>query len=558
MTAMKQVEEDLRRAEQRASEELAGMVQLHELVGRLLVCPNLPSALSEVLDATIAITSADRGVVQLLHSGSLHIAAQRGFSEEYLERFASVRTGEPSASSRALHSGRTVVIEDVMADSAYAPLHEIAVASGYRGVQATPLRSRSGEILGVLSTHYSAPYHASQRDRRILDLYTQQATDFIERVRNVDALNGKTRQLEEEDERKLFFLATLGHELRNPLAALDLAIQAIDAGARTSEQMYPRMAAQIGRLKRLVEDLLEITRITRGDFTLRIETVDLTRIVRTAAVAVERSLGIRQQDLSLELEQTMMLRGDETRLEQVVLNLLDNASKYTPEGGHIALSLERANGSAVLTVRDDGRGIAPGELGRIFAPFAQTERGNGGLGIGLALVERIVKLHGGSVEVTSAGAGAGSLFLVRLPLSEADATVMSSNPSTHSPASLPASMRVLVVDDEEDSAQLLALVLQSYGVQTRCAYDAAGGFEQACNWRPQVALLDLGLPDLSGSELARRIRAELGLRTALIAITGFGDSTPEERASPDLFSARLVKPIDTRQLRELIADQVAD
>jgi two-component system CheB/CheR fusion protein len=558
ITERKGSEEKLRQSEERASDELRTMAMLHDLVGRLLVCPDLNTALQEVLEATIAITGADMGNVQLLDESAsiLRIATQRGFSDEFDQHFATVRIGNGSPCSRALEERRRVVIEDVLTDPQCAPHRKIALTAGYRGVQSTPLVSRSGDVLGVLSTHYRQPYRPSDRDLRILDLYTRQATDFIERAKSANSLREKTIQLEEEDERKGFFLATLGHELRNPLATLDGAMRLIEEGVRNAAELQPVMSTQIEHLKQLVNDLLEISHITRGTLSLRKSPVDLARVVRGAAKSVEDSVREKEQKLILPAPtDSLSILGDETRLEQVIANLLGNASKYTQREGTVEVVLGRAGGDAVITVRDDGRGLARAEFHRIFEPFAQTDPGVGGLGIGLALVKRLVELHGGSVAAHSEGLGRGSVFTVRLPIGEVD-DAADAGDGRHLLPPFPPSTRVLVVDDARDHTDTLTLLLQVHGAETVGVYTGGEGIEQARSFRPQVALIDIGLPDMPGYEVARRIREQLGDGILLLAVTGFGDPIAERKALQAGFDERIVKPVDHERLHALIARHV--
>jgi two-component system CheB/CheR fusion protein len=558
-TAMKRVEEALRASEERVSEELAAMVQLHELVGRLLLSPDLDTALTEILAASMSITRADKGVAHIVDpSGKLQVAAQRGFAPELVEQLGSLRSGEPAA--RAHESGVRVGVEDVLADPAYAANRELARAAGYRGVQATPLVSRLREPLGILTTYYTNPYQPSKRDLRVLDLYARQAAEFIERVRSAGMLSEKTRELQEEDERKGFFLATLGHELRNPLAVLDNALHALQLtepgrrAERFENELLPMVSTQVNQLKRLVDDLLEVSRITRGTITLSKARVDLVAILRAAIEAHAEDVRERAQIVTVSAPDTLWVHGDELRLLQIVSNLISNASKYSAKRGRVEVRLHEAAGSAVLVVRDHGRGIEARNLSRIFEPFVQTDPGTGGLGIGLPLVKRLVELHGGSVTAESPGAGQGSTFTVRLPIG--DPTGARPVAKDADLKQLPEGIRMLIIEDGRDNADSLAILLRAQGAEVRCAYSGAEGLEQAHRWMPAVILIDIGLPYMSGFEVARRI-AQQNHRALLVATTGFSDPDTERRAKDAGFAVRLVKPIDLDQLYALITQHVA-
>ncbi len=372
-----------------------------------------------------------------------------------------------------------------------------------------------------------------------------------------EKLKDKTRLLEEEDQRKTFFLATLGHELRNPLAALDNAIKVIERGAESPPKLHQLMQAQIDQLKILVNDLLEISRITRGKVTLHKTPVDLARIIRVAAQTLESSLRLKHQDLVLTLQEPLLLVGDEIRLEQIFANLLSNASKYTPDGQRIDVLLQREGDGAVATVRDKGCGLATEDLNEIFEPFIQKDPHSDGLGIGLALVKLLVELHGGTVKAESEGTDRGSVFTVRLPIEDVDAAkveVVSGTERRAGPALLPAATRVLIVDDNRDLADTLRILLNLEGIQAACAYSGREGVEKARSWHPHAALIDIGLPDISGYEVAKRLRGERDAdEILLLAMTGFGESSVEEKASAAGFAERLVKPVDHERVCALVA-----
>jgi CheY-like chemotaxis protein/two-component sensor histidine kinase len=368
-------------------------------------------------------------------------------------------------------------------------------------------------------------------------------------------LNEQTRQLQEEDERKRLFLATLGHELRNPLSVLDNAMQLV-AGGTSESQLHPMISSQVDHLKRLVDDLLDVSRITRGSMRLQKKQIDLAAIVHAAAEAVATSARDRQRDLVLSVAKTLPVYGDEVRLQQVVTNLLNNALKYSPKGARVEVSLRRDGGEAVVTVRDEGRGIEPDDLQPIFDAFTQTKPGDGGLGIGLAVVKRLVEMHGGSVEAESSGSHRGSTFTVRLPIGNVDDAAGAASRSSDREASYPRSTRMLIIEDGRDTADSLALLLRAQGAEVRCAYNGAEGIERAKNWKPHVALIDIGLPDMTGYEVARRIKQNRGADTLLVAATGFGDDATEKRVRDSGFAEHLVKPVDREKLYAIVTSHL--
>jgi PAS domain S-box-containing protein len=360
--------------------------------------------------------------------------------------------------------------------------------------------------------------------------------------------------------RKDEFLAMLSHELRNPLAPILNALHMLQL--KENEDPIQRQARaiierQVGHLTRIVDDLLEVSRITTGSFRLRRESGDLRGVVERAADASRPSVVQRRHELSTTLpSEPIWVYGDPTRLEQVVVNLVVNAAKYTDEGGRISISLAREGDEAVLRVRDTGVGIAPELLPRIFDLFTQAERSldrsQGGLGVGLTVVRRIVEMHGGRVEARSDGVGRGSEFVVRLPTAEAPAGAAATARSPKAQASPDDRRRVLVVDDNRDAADTTAILLRRAGHEVRVAYDGPAGLGAALAWRPDVVVLDLGLPEMDGYEVARRIRSEGVNGMRLVAVSGYGQEIDRRRSREAGFDAHLVKPVEPSRLADAV------
>ena len=358
-------------------------------------------------------------------------------------------------------------------------------------------------------------------------------------------------ELELEGKRINEFIAMLAHELRNPLAPIANAIAILDTmGPTPAQQRYTKLIGrQLVHLTRLVDDLLEIGRITSGKIQLRKEQLELGAVV-TAAVDSVRPMveGFRHTlDVALPTE-PVHVEGDATRLTQVVVNLVTNAAKYTPEGGRLQVRLERRGAAASLHVLDNGIGMSRQLLETAFDLFVQGERAldrsQGGLGIGLSLVRRIVGLHGGAATAHSAGRGQGTEMIVSLPLSDREGEPAPAKHNAHDVASA-SSRRVLVVDDNVDAATSLATLLRLSGHTISLAHDGAAALQLAVAEPPDAMLLDLGLPGIDGYEVARRIRAMPDLaRTRLIAMTGYGQADDKRASSKAGFDAHLVKPVD--------------
>ncbi len=371
-------------------------------------------------------------------------------------------------------------------------------------------------------------------------------------------LSALNEQLSLADRRKDEFIATLSHELRNPLAPMHSALEVMklrSSGNAALEPVLPVFERQLNHITHLVDDLMEISRITEGRMELRRAPLDLGTVVRAAATDVAPLIEASRHTLDVSLPpEALVVEGDATRLTQVVVNLLTNAAKYTPPGGHIRLAAALQEGQAQISVRDDGIGIPQHCLATIFDMFSQLEpaldRSQGGLGIGLALVKGIVTLHGGGIVAISDGVGLGSEFQVRLPLSAAGIAVDMGAPETGSVGA----MRVLVVDDNADAADTLVMALELLGCEAKAVYNATDGLAELARFKPQAALLDIGLPDMNGYELARRVRAaENGAAITLIAATGWGQSTDKLRALEAGFDHHLTKPIDFDQLQSILA-----
>jgi signal transduction histidine kinase/ActR/RegA family two-component response regulator len=360
------------------------------------------------------------------------------------------------------------------------------------------------------------------------------------------------------DQRKDEFLATLGHELRNPLAPLVTGLHLLKATGVTEPRVMSVMAVmerQVQHLVRLVDDLLEVSRITRGLMEIRREPVDLVQVVRSAVETSRPMLDAAGHELVLDLSEEALTLGDGVRLTQVFANLLTNAAKYTNPGGRIVLRVERRGDCAVVSVTDNGIGIPAAHLGQVFDMFMQVDRSNrraqGGLGIGLTLVRSLVALHGGRVEARSDGPGRGSTFTVELPMMSASAAATLR--TTNTLASFP-DVRILLVDDNADAADTLGALLASLGARVKVVNSGREALDIIASFTPDVALLDIGMPDMDGYALARRIRGLPECASVLlVALTGWGQDHDVAMARAAGFDHHLVKPPDVERLRSLVA-----
>jgi signal transduction histidine kinase/ActR/RegA family two-component response regulator len=374
------------------------------------------------------------------------------------------------------------------------------------------------------------------------------------------ALRESESQLREADLRKDEFLATLAHELRNPLAPIRNSLQILRLTGEsdpTLQRVREMMERQLNLMVRLVDDLLEVSRITRGKIDLHMEALSVASVIRAAIETSRPVIDAGHHAITIDVPSGLPgLRGDAMRLAQVFANLLNNAAKYTDDGGNIHIGAWRDEDHVVVSIRDNGIGIAPDLLPRVFEMFMQVRRtarrAQGGLGVGLTLVKSLAELHGGSVEARSEGLGKGSEFIVRLPVAREDSHDCSDPPGLSAGGTL-RNRRVLVVDDNRDAADSLAMLLRLMGADVRVAY----GGEDACQsyfaFRPSVSFLDIGMPDLDGYEVARRIRRDPASRdTVLVALTGWGQEDDRRRSAAAGFDHHLVKPVHLELLESVL------
>lgn len=383
--------------------------------------------------------------------------------------------------------------------------------------------------------------------------------DVTERRRAEEQLQRQNEDLAAAARQKDEFLAMLAHELRNPLAPLRNALQIVRLSGdspQAVEQVREMMERQLIHLVRLVDDLLDVSRITRGKIELRRERVALPEVVQNAVEASGPLIEAGKHLLTITMpHEAMYVMGDPTRLAQVVSNVLNNAAKYTPAEGHIWLTVEKQEGEAVIRVKDTGIGIPAEMLSQVFEMFMQvdrsTDRSQGGLGIGLTLVKRLVEMHVGTVEARSEGPGRGSEFTIRLPLIAIQKRRVEGGIQK---APEGPSRRILVVDDNVDAAESLSILLKLSGHEVRTAHDGRSAIEQAATFLPDVALLDIGMPGMNGYDTGRRVRELRGLeKVVLVALTGWGQEEDQQRTEEAGFYAHLVKPVDLAALQELLA-----
>jgi PAS domain S-box-containing protein len=448
-------------------------------------------------------------------------------------------------------------------------------------------RSYADELLQIFrhtlasgEPHFTSERAERRRDRGIVEYYEWRldritlpdgerglvcyTRDISAQVAARKALEETQAALQDADRRKDEFLATLAHELRTPLAPIHNALQILRMTGRdgaVARSVHDMMERQVNHMVRLVDDLMEVSRITRGKMDLRKQRVALSAVMGSAVETTRPLIDAASHLLTVDLgHEPLELDGDPVRLAQVFGNLLNNAAKYTPNGGHLTVRAERRGAAAWVSVRDNGVGIPRDVLDEVFDPFVQAERtynrAQGGLGIGLTLARSIVALHGGTIEARSAGPGRGSEFVVRLPLPSSAALPASTVPSK--PATRIAGQRILVVDDNVDAAETLSALLRCLGADVVTVHDGLAALECVRTHKPSVAVLDIGMPGMDGYEVARRARATSeGGDLTLIALTGWGNEEDRRRSREAGIDHHLVKPVDLRVLEDLLAARQA-
>jgi signal transduction histidine kinase/ActR/RegA family two-component response regulator len=552
--------------------------------GRLAFLAEASAALSSTLNEEVTLQSvacvavphlADWCVVDLLREdgsvqhfvGRHNDPARDRLLYELLAQSRPVRGGAspegagPCGVLTVLRTGKPEVVNEVEGSwpgegGASPERARVLRELGLGSCMVVPLAAR-GRVLGAISFVSARPHRYGPDDLALAEDLARRAALAVDHARLY-------RQARESDRRKDDFLAMLSHELRNPLAPVlnTLAVLRARGGARPADvQAHELIERQVRHMARLVDDLLDVSRVTRGKIALQKERVDLGALAARAAETCRPLFEGRRHALAVALpDGPVLVEADPTRLEQVLTNLLTNAAKYTEPGGRVGMALERAGGDVIVRVRDTGIGMPPEMLARAFELFAQGERAlaraEGGLGVGLTMVRSLVEMHGGAVSAHSDGPGRGSEFVVRLPLlpnghAEGEAPHEAAAPARRA-------CRVLVVDDNRDSADSLALLLRLGGHAVQVAYDGRAALEAALAAPPEVVFLDIGLPGMDGHEVGRRLRAQAGMSGAmLVAISGFGQEEDHARSREAGFDHHLVKPVEPEAVQALLAEWAA-
>jgi signal transduction histidine kinase len=544
---------DIRRQSQQAlAKQNERLGVLWEAAGVLLTTEDPDTMLRELFEKIRDSLSLDAYFNFMLSEkgDGLELVSMTGVDPETAQSISRLEFGQAVCGNVALR--REPIVATYIQESTE-PMVQLVKGLGLRCYACNPLLA-GGRLLGTLS-------FASRRR----DTFDREEIEFLETISHYVTLAYERlhliQELREQDQRKDEFIATLAHELRNPLAPIRNGLELIrlaNGDPAVLEKATTMMHRQIEQLVRLVDDLLDVARISRNKLKLRKEPVELESVVRNAVETSRPVLVAAENDLHVSLpSEPVWLEADPVRLAQVFSNLLNNAAKYSEPGGRISLVATQTGDELTIKVSDTGIGIEPGKLSQIFGMFVQLDPSEqqvqSGLGVGLTLVQRLIEMHGGSIEARSEGVGKGSEFIVRLP-ALAPSSQAAAATQTVSHEHPPVRRRILVVDDNIDSAESLAMMLELSGHEVATAHDGAEAIELAREFQPHVALLDIGMPKLDGYEAARSIREQSwGREMMLVALTGWGQEEDKHRSREAGFDAHLVKPIDFDALEDLVA-----
>jgi signal transduction histidine kinase/ActR/RegA family two-component response regulator len=544
--------------------QLADLRRLHDLGVKLSSHLQLPTLLDEVLRAVCALQRAPMGLLMLYDPDlrDLGVAASAGLDPESVTRVARIPPGKGPC-GLAISERTPLVVRDLAGDKRFEADRAFMAATGARAMCCFPLQARTGQIVGAIATYFRTARRPTAREIQLVELYGGQASEFIENARQYQEIREASRLKDE-------FLATISHEIRTPLNAVLGWTRVLQmTGTLPSDDQGARALRAIERNSRiqaqLVEDLLDISRIVAGKMQLTFEPVNLAATVEAALETVRPAADNKRIELRSDLASDIIVFGDPARLQQVVWNLVVNAVRFTPEGGWIEARVERSGTSARLTISDSGVGIAPALLPHVFDRFRQgdgsTTQSHRGLGLGLAIVRHVVEGHGGSVRADSPGLGQGATFTVALPVSSGSEVAERPRIEPRRDAISVDGVRILLVEDEADSRELLATVLETYGAKVTAVasgVEALAALQQA---EHDVLIADIGMADMNGYALIRAIRTltkHADRRLPAIALTVYASAKERDEAIAAGYDRHVVKPIDPERVAQTVAELLTD
>lgn len=580
ITDQLEITASLEESERNLAAELAAMARLQEVSTQLVRAGDSTSLLQDIVKAAIAITNADMGNIRLVEPDgkSLRLVASHGLDQAFVDAYGVIQSSQCPC-GHAMQLGERVIVEDITTSELFAGQDlTLLHASGVRAIQWTPLISRSGQLVGTLSTHCRSPHRPAERDLRVLDLLARQAADWVERrmaQTERELLLESERQARAESERavrlKDEFLATLSHELRSPLTAIlswaDLLRESLHDRDRLRRGLEVIRRSALAQAQ-LIDELLDLSRVITGKMRLQIEPVTLSVLIESAIEAVRPAADARGIVIAAAMKPIAApLHGDPARLRQILWNLLSNAVKFTPEGGEVEVALTRVGSWAEIRVSDNGKGIAANFMPHVFERFRQADssscREYGGLGIGLALVKQLAEMHGGHVRASSPGEGMGSTFVLSLPLRGCHATEEKET-AVLPPASAPAPLlqeqdapaldgiKVLVLDDEPDALEVIQHILEERHVQVSAFRNVDRALDALHTERFDVLVSDIGMPRRDGYYFIAEVRRR-GIKTPAAALSAFARSEDRTRALLSGYQVHLAKPLATSEFLATVA-----
>ena len=568
---------DRKQAEAIITTDLENTRLLRDLSARLITEDNIQVLYDEIVSAAITLTQADAGSIQALDESTqeLVLLATQGIDRTVTDHFQRVTASSITSCGVVLATGKRAFVNfDVPESEDPDGSLRLHVNAGLICAQSTPMISRSGRRIGMVSTHWCKHHRPSERELRFLDLLVRQAADLIEQRQTAaerEQLLAREQAAREEadlaNRMKDEFLAVLSHELRSPLNPI-LGWSRLLQKNKLDEAKIAQALAIIERNAKLqaelIEDLLDVSRILRGKLSLNVSPVNLASMIKAAIETVRLAAEAKSITVEVNLAPNVKpVSGDSTRLQQVVWNLLSNAVKFTPTGGRVTVRLEQVDTQAKITVSDNGKGIPSAFLPYVFDYFRQadsaTTRKFGGLGLGLAIVRHLVELHGGTVQADSLGEGQGSTFIVELPLMSISATEHQQQQFSQPTLSLQG-VRVLVVDDDTDTREFLVFLLEQAGASVISASSAGEALRELTQFKPDILLSDIGMPDMDGYMLMRQVRAlpsEEGGQIPAIALSAYAGEMNQQQAIAAGFQRHLAKPVEPEELIRIITSFTA-
>jgi signal transduction histidine kinase/ActR/RegA family two-component response regulator len=586
----KEAEDALRTVKDELEIQVEDLRRLHEMSVSLTSTLDIETVLQEVLRAALDVQGADMGLLSLCDTArdGLSLKVHSGFDQQFLKFVEWVPPGS-GACGTCYEQRRRIVVEDVEVDPLFAEYREAARSAGFRACHSTPLITGSGNIIGVLSVHFRQPHRPSNRETRLIDLYARMASDIIENAQLHHQMQQELREretllvrehaaraeAETANRMKDEFLATVSHELRTPLNAIigwSHMLRHDHLNEATMARAFETIERNAKSQAQLIEDILDVSRVITGKLLLNIGPVDMSAVINAAIDCVQLAADAKGIQLEVTLSPSARhISGDASRLQQVVWNLLANAIKFTPAGGHVIVRLERADRHVQIRVSDTGEGIPADFLPFIFDRFRQADgtstRRHGGLGLGLAIVRHLVELHGGTVYADSEGGGRGATFTIRLPLADEQTKLrrrIAESPWSDEEAiahvnPLPSleGVRVLLVDDDQDTLNMLAEILTGNRAAVQIATSVAGALEALQWYKPDVLVSDLAMPNEDGYSLIAKVRAleaQSGRQIPAVALTAYVRVEDRTRALSAGFNMFVPKPIEPTELINAIAN----